>query len=269
GHFSVTVGTVFERSHVPLHKWLLATHLLTSSKKGISAHQLHRTLGVTYKTAWFMAHRIREAMKEANPEPMGGGGQPVEADETFTGPSGYEFTSEKGWAKKAGTGDKYKVVTLVERDGRARSFHVKSLKARNLRPILVRNVKRSAQLITDEASHYKAVGREFRSHHSVNHSVGEWKRGKTIHTNTVEGYFSIFKRGMRGIYQHCGEQHLQRYLTEFDFRYSHRKVDDQTRAVFALKGIHGKRLTYRRTRLHAEEEAHHARAIQALLPPVG
>ncbi len=253
----MTVGTVFERSHVPLHKWVAATHLLAASKKGMSAHQMHRMLGVTYKTAWFMAHRIREAMIDTDPTPLGGKGEIVEADETFIGPSGAKFVNDKGWQTKRGTGDKLKVVTLVERGGRARSVKVDNLDRETVRNILVRNTDRNSTLMTDEANHYKKPGKEFKRHFSVNHSKGEYANG-FVSTNTVEGYFGIFKRGMKGVYQHCGEQHLQRYLTEFDFRYSNRAaldVDDNERARKALKGISGKRLTYRRTRQHSQEAA--------------
>lgn len=242
--FTVRVGTLYERSHVPLHKWLLATHLLCASKKGISAHQLHRMLGVTYKTAWFMAHRIREGMQDPNPGPMGGRGKIVEVDETYQGSSGYNLKPE-GWELKRGLGDKYKVITLVERGGRARSMKVDNMNSRTVREFLVTNADRKSVLSTDESVLYKGVGKEFARHFTVNHSKGQYAKGYAS-TNTVEGFFSIFKRGMRGIYQHCGEKHLQRYLYEFDFRYSHRKISDFERADIALKGIEGKRLTYRR-----------------------
>jgi transposase-like protein len=250
-HFTVTVGTLYERSHIPLHKWLLATHLLTSSKKGISAHQLHRMLGITYKSAWFMAHRIREAMKDETPGPMGGPDKIVEADETFLGPKNYEFRSGKGWKNK---GPKYKVVALVERGGKARSIKVDRLTSTNIRRVLVTNVDRKTTLMTDEGSWYRTPGREFAKHETVNHKKDEYVRGE-VSTNTAEGFFSIFKRGMKGIYQHCGEAHLQRYLTEFDFRYNHRTalgVNDNARCEAALKGITGKRLTYRRTRFGSD-----------------
>lgn len=243
--FTVTVGTVFERSKIPLHKWLLATHLLCASKKGMSSHQLHRMLGVTYKTAWFMTHRIREAMRDLTPSPMGGKAKIVESDETYFGPRGYDFTTGYGWQPKAGAGDKYKIMSLVERGGRARSFHIPDMTSRTIRQNLVANVMRESTLMTDEAGHYKMVGREYRKHRRVHHTKGEYVRG-SAHTNTVESFFSLFKRGMRGTYQHCGEKHLQRYLHEFDFRHSYRHVDDPTRALAALKGIEGKRLTYRR-----------------------
>ncbi|MDH3195060.1 MAG: IS1595 family transposase [Hyphomicrobiales bacterium] len=252
--FSVTVGTVFERSHVPLNKWVLATHLMAASKKGMSAHQLHRMLGVTYKTAWFMSHRIREAMRDDNPTPMGGSGKTVEADETYfgnvKGSRRKDVLKDGKWVKRGGgTGTRYKIVSLVERNGRARSVHVPSLTANTVRKVLVTNTSRKSDLMTDESNVYPAVGREFASHDTVNHGAGEYGRG-LVHTNTIEGFFSIFKRGMKGVYQHCSEAHLHRYLTEFDFRYSNRialKVDDAQRAEIALKGIRGKRLTYRRT----------------------
>lgn len=249
--FTVTVGTVFERSKVPLNKWLLATHLLTSSKKGMSAHQLHRMLGVTYKTAWFMAHRIREAMIDDNPAPMGGGGKSVEADETYFGKvenprsttvSGRPFT--KGG--KSGPSNKRAVVSLVS-EGKARTFHVKSANAATVREILVANVTRDTELHTDESRIYTKVGEEFKAHKTVNHSAGQYVRKDGMTTNHVENYFSVFKRGMRGVYQHCKEKHLQRYLTEFDFRYNRRDLTDTERAQAALKGIEGKRLTYRRS----------------------
>jgi transposase-like protein len=254
--FSVTVGTVFERSHVPLNLWLLATQLMCSSKKGMSAHQLHRTLGVTYKTAWFMAHRIREAMAiPGKPGPMGGEGKFVEADETYmgsrkgrkTGPS--TFVSGFGWTSPPRRMSERKIMTLVERGGTARSFHVDSVNRLVAKDILFRNVDRASTLMTDEAGFYKMPGAHFAAHHSVNHSAEEWVRD-VAHSNTVEGFFSIFKRGMRGVYQHCGEQHLHRYLAEFDFRYSNRAamgIDDAGRCTKALMGAVGKRLTYRRT----------------------
>ena len=242
--FTVTVGTLFERSKVPLNKWLYATHLLSASKKGISAHQLHRMLGVTYKTAWFMFHRIREGMQDSDPGPMGGRGKIVEADETYHGPSGYNLKPE-GWELKKGMGNKYKVITLVERGGRARSLKVDTMNLKTVREFLVTNASRDSVLSTDESGLYKGVGREFARHFTVNHGKGQYAKGYAS-TNTVEGYFSIFKRGMKGVYQHCGEKHLQRYLYEFDFRYSHRKISDFERADIALKGIEGKRLTYRR-----------------------
>jgi transposase-like protein len=239
--FTVTVGTVFERSKVALHKWILATHLLGASKKGMSAHQLHRMLGVTYKTAWFMAHRIREAMREPG-GPLGSGGGAVEADETFIG-------RKPGVQVGPGWLHKMKVLSLVDRDtGRARSMVVDQITTASVTPILVENIAREAHLMTDDAGHYRRTHRHFRGHGVVNHTAEEHVRGE-VHTNTVEGYFSIFKRGMRGVYQHCAERHLLRYLAEFDFRYSNREklgIDDAARAALALKGAEGKRLTYRR-----------------------
>src|SRR5579863_7903930 len=245
--FSVTIGTVFERSHIPLHLWLFATHLLSTSKKGMSAHQLHRMLRITYKSAWFMAHRIREAMRDGDPSPLGGEDKVVEADETFIGRPDAVFVNGRGWVTTDAWHTKRKVIALVERGGRARSFHVDQLDALTIRKTLGANVVLDSRLHTDEAGHYKHPGRAFAKHERVNHSAGEYARGD-VTTNTVEGYFSIFKRGMKGIYQHCGEQHLQRYLHEFDFRYSHRAalgVDDAERTRRALKGAEGKRLLYR------------------------
>lgn len=240
--FSVTVGTVYERSHIPLHKWLLATHLLCSSKKGMSAHQLHRLLGITYKSAWFMCHRIREAMKDDGAEPMGGEGKTVEMDETYQG------VRRDRTKKKAGAGHKRAVVTLVERGGRARSFHVDKVSIGTVMRIADEHANKASTLATDESTLYTALGKEFDAHATVNHGKDEYVRGNA-HTNTIEGYFSIFKRGMKGVYQHCDERHLHRYLAEFDFRYSNRAkldVTDSERTDKALKGIVGKRLTYRR-----------------------
>lgn len=248
--FSVTVGTLFERSHIQLHKWLLAVHLLTCSKKGISSHQLHRMLGVTYKTAWFMAHRIREAMIDNDASPLGGEGKTVEADETYFGGKQHVVSKKTGKiVGRQGPGGKAKVVALVERGGKARSFKVEKVNAPTISKILLENASRKSALMTDEAGVYPSIGLHFASHETVMHSADEYVRGKA-HTNTIEGFFSIFKRGMRGIYQHCGEQHLARYLTEFDFRYSNRValgINDDVRAERALKGIVGRRLTYRRT----------------------
>jgi len=241
--FTVTVGTIFERSKVPLNKWVLAFHLMCSSKKGVSAHQLHRTLGVTYKTAWFMAHRIRESMKDENPGPLGGSGKVIEADETYVG-GAQRGRNAKG--RRITSHDKMKVVGLIERGGKARTFHVSNVNASTVRHILVANADRKSRLNTDEAMYYRRVGMEFQSHEMVNHARMEYARGETT-TNTIEGFFSIFKRGMKGVYQHCSEKHLQRYLTEFDFRYNTRDLDDFTRSAQAIKASEGKRLTYRRT----------------------
>ncbi|MER8526660.1 IS1595 family transposase [Mesorhizobium sp. M1272] len=239
--FTVKVGTVFESSHVPLHKWWQAAHLLASSKKGISAHQLHRTLQVQYKTAWFMFHRLREAMRDGVLSPMGGDGKQVEVDETYIG------RLKGAPVKRGGGAHKNSVVTLVERGGRARSFHVDTARMGNVMPIVRANIARESALMTDESGIYRRAGQDFASHDFVTHSKDEYVRGD-VHTNTVEGYYSIFKRGMKGIYQHCGEQHLHRYLAEFDFRYSNRialGVDDNNRTVRAMAGIVGKRLKYR------------------------
>jgi transposase-like protein len=242
--FTVKIGTVFEASHVPMRHWLQAMFLLSSSKKGISSNQLHRTLGCTLKTAWFISHRIREAMRVTGVEPMGSGGKVVESDETFIG------RLEGQPKRKAGWGHKNVVMTLVERGGSARSFHVDGVRAGDLLPIIRANVSREARLMTDELNSYKVIAEiEELAHESVKHSKEEYVRGE-VHTNTVEGFYSIFKRGMKGVYQHCKEKHLHRYLSEFDFRYSNRialGVDDVARAERALKGIVGKRLTYRTT----------------------
>lgn len=239
--FTVKVGTVFEHARIPLHKMLQAVYLMCASKKGISAHQLHRTLEIQYRSAWFLAHRIREAMREGKlPGGMGGNNKVVEVDETYVG----------GKAKNAKRGapipKKEPVVTLVERDGAVRSFHVPSVNRETLRPILVEQISRKSYLMTDEAGVYKKVGKEFTGHGSVNHSIDEYVRGTFWHTNTVEGYFSILKRGITGTYQHCSQQHLKRYLGEFDFSYNERKVSDFERTEKALSGIKGKRLFYQR-----------------------
>jgi transposase-like protein len=257
--FTVTVGTVYERSHIPLHKWLIATRLLCSSKKGMSSHQLHRTLGLPYKTAWFMAHRIRAAMAGAADDPggLGGEGKVVEADETYFGnrenaePSPQRKGRPYTKGGKSGPSGKRPVVALVERKGKARTFHVDNANAETVTKLLRENASRKSKLMTDESKLYTKVGEEYAGHGTVNHSGGEYVGfdDPEKHTNTVEGYFSIFKRGMKGIYQHCGEQHLHRYLAEFEFRYNSRialGMDDAQRTDLALKGIEGKRLTYRR-----------------------
>ncbi|WP_374532837.1 IS1595 family transposase [Phenylobacterium sp.] len=247
--FTVTVGTVFERSKVPLNKWLLATYLMSSSKKGISAHQLHRTLGVTYKTAWFMAHRIREAMNPVDPSPLGGEGKVVEVDETYVGGKESNKHANKRLAKYDHLGGKQAVLTLVERDGRARSFHVPRVTAKTLRPIIVKTADRASHLMSDGARMYPALGREFAAHSSVDHAAGEYVRMGFHHSNTVENYFSILKRGVIGTFHHVSEAHLARYLAEFDFRYSHRSglgIEDTERTNEVLRNVGGKRLTYRR-----------------------
>jgi transposase-like protein len=242
--FSVTVGTVFERSKIKLNVWVHAVDIYTASKKGFSAHQLHRTLGVTYKTAWFMAHRIREAMRDHKPGPMGGAGKSVEIDETYIG---FEEGANSKTPRNAGQ-FRNVVLTLVERGGSSRSFHVGSATLNQIVPIIRTNVRRESIIMTDESSLYRSLGGEYFSHDTVNHSDKEWTRGD-IGTNTVEGFYSIFKRGMKGVYQHCAEKHLHRYLAEFDFRYNTRisvGFNDTMRAEKALQGIVGKRLMYRR-----------------------
>jgi transposase-like protein len=251
--FTVTVGTIMERSHVPLTKWWLAMHLMGSSKKGMSAHQMHRMLGVTYKTAWFMCHRIREAMRESNLAPMGGAGSIVEADETYHGPQENPQPSpqRKGrpYRSRGGKGPagKRAIVALVERGGKVRSFHPATADGETVSQIVRENIARETRLMTDESRLYVKVGQEFAAHETVRHSADEYVRGD-VHTNTVENYFSVFKRGMRGTYQHCKEKHLHRYLAEFDFRYNNRaalKVDDAERVAKIARGIEGKRLAYR------------------------
>ena len=240
--FTVKIGTIFEASHVPMNLWLQAIYLMCSSKKSISSNQLHRTLGVTLKTAWFMSHRIREAMRDDSLAGFGAGGGvvEVEVDETFIG-------REPGMEKKAAYHHKMKVLTLVVRaTGRAKSMVVDDLKVATLMPIIRENIAKEATIYTDEAKHYTRIGIQFARHDFTTHSAGEYVRGD-VHTNTVEGYFSVFKRGMKGIYQHCGKKHLHRYLVEYEFRYNNRVAlgsDDHMRAHGALMGVVGKRLTY-------------------------
>ena len=249
GQFTVRMGTIFEESKLPLTKWLQAIFLMCASKKGVSAHQLHRTLEITYKSAWFLAHRIREAMRSGDLAPFGAGGLTVEVDETYIG---VDTDVRKAPGKKnMGGGHKMKVVTLLERgSGRAKSFVVDEVTSAEVGYIIAHNMSREAHLRTDESRIYLHAGRKMASHETVNHRRDEYVRATdpTVHTNTIEGYFSIFKRGMKGVYQHCGKKHLHRYMAEFDFRYSNRVavgVDDSKRAVIALQGVVGKRLTYR------------------------
>ena len=248
--FTVTVGTVFESSKVGLHKWLYVNHVICSSKKGTSAHQIARNIGVTYKTAWFMVHRIREAMKDTHTGPMGGYGETVEADETYVGgkTKNRNAKQQKRFAEKrrSPVDEKQPVVALVERGGRVRSFHVGKVTGETLRSILVTNADRGSWLMTDEHAGYKTVGKEYVGHGVVAHSRGEYGRAGVFHTNTVEGFFSLLKRGIIGTYHHVSEQHLHRYCAEFDFRYNTRKLNDFERAEESLLGAVGKRLTYRR-----------------------
>jgi transposase-like protein len=256
--FSVTVGTVFERSKIPLHQWVYASHLMASSKKGISAHQLHRTLGVTYKTAWFMEHRLREAMRPTDQdfaEKLGTGGKVVEADETYFGTDKEKLAASidsLGRKPRAGYGHKNAIFSLVERGGKVRSFHISGPMFDGVKQALQAGVSLEAHLQTDQAKMYNNLGKSFASHGRVDHSKKEYVRG-TDYTNTVENFFSVFKRGMRGIYQHCSSTHLHRYLAEFDFRYNNRSangIEDAERSEILLAGIGGKRLTYRRPDTH-------------------
>ena len=240
--FTVKIGTVFEASNLPLHKWLQAIYLMCSSKKGISSNQLGRTLGIQVRSAWFLSHRIREAMRSGSLAPMSG---IVEVDETFIG-------QKKGVPKRRGTGHKHAVLSLVERGGEARTVHVQDVKTRTVVPIVNANIAREARVMTDDALQYEGKLGHFKEHEVVNHSAEEYvryrKRLPAVHTNTVESYFALFKRGMRGVYQHCSEKHLHRYLAEFDFRYNARValgVNDDARAERALRGVRGRRLKYR------------------------
>lgn len=241
--FTVKVGTVFEHGRIPLHKMLQAVYLMSCSKKGISAHQISRILEIQYKSAWFLAHRIREAMRDGTLAPMGGGGQVVEVDETIFG----KVEGAPKRIKRGGSQYRNIVLTLVERGGSARSFHVDGTTVGTLVPIIRANIRQESALHTDQASWYRGIGVHYADHQTVNHQEDEYVRGD-VTTNTVEGFYSIFKRGMKGVYQHCAEKHLHRYLSEFDFRYSHRVAlgfNDEARTDKVLKGIVGKRLTYR------------------------
>ncbi len=251
--FRVTVGTIFEASHIKLHIWLQAIALLSSSKKGISSNQLHRTLGIGLKAAWFLSHRIREAMRDGNSSPMGGGGEIIEADETYLWKSSLRRPSPQRGNRpytrggNVGVGGKRTIISLVQRGGGVRSFHVENADKMTVGMIVSKNIAEEARVMTDESRIYSDVDGMVAKHDTIEHRSRIYVRGD-IHTNTVEGYFSIFKRGMKGIYQHCAEKHLHRYLAEFDFRYSNRValgVNDEARADRALKGVIGKRLTYR------------------------
>jgi hypothetical protein len=239
--FTVRMGTIFESSHLALHLWLQVIHLMCASKKGISTRQIQRMLNCSMKTAWFLTHRIREAMRSGDLAPMGGAGQTVEVDETY-------FGQKKGARRpRGGYTHKLCVVSLVWRDtGAARSVFVDRTSMTAIANVVRANVDRESRLMTDDYNHYRKVGREYVKHTRVRHSIGEYVVGD-LHTNTIEGFFSIFKRGMRGIYQQCAEKHLHRYLAEFDFRYSNREAlgcNDAMRAEVALRGVVGKRLTY-------------------------
>jgi transposase-like protein len=241
--FTVRMGTIFESSHLPLHLWLQIIHLMCASKKGIATRQIQRMLVCSMKTAWFLTHRIREAMCDGSLAPMGGIGGIVEADETFIG-------RKEGSIKRRGHGHKNAVLSLVDRNsGQVRSFHVEGTSAADIIPIIKANVAKETAMMTDEGGHYCKLGDHFISHESVSHKADEYVRG-SVHTNTVEGFYSVFKRGMTGIYQHCSERHLHRYLSEFDFRYSNRirlGIDDASRAELVLQRAKGKRLTYQTT----------------------
>ncbi|HMK88934.1 MAG TPA: IS1595 family transposase [Methylocystis sp.] len=240
--FTVRIGAVFEDSPVPLHVWFQAAYLMCSSKKGVSSNQLHRTLGVSLQTAWFMSHRLREAMRSgALAFPFGSDGGAVEIDETFIG-------RKKDMPKRRGFAHKHAVLSLVDRNTKqVRSFHVGGTSAKDLMPIIKENVAKEAAIMTDEAGQYERIGDHFASHERVNHSQEAYVRGDA-RTNTAEGYYSIFKRGMKGVYQHCSEKHLHRYVAEFDFRYNNRVrlgCDDLERTNRGLGGVVGRRLTYR------------------------
>ena len=254
--FTVTMKTVMERSKIALHKWLQAFHLMCSSKKGVSAHQIHRTLDIGYEAAWFMCHRIREAMRQGGLAPLGGSGKIVEADETYYGrterPRPSPQRQGRPYAKKgrSGPANKRPIVALVERGGNVRTFHVPVADKVTVTKIVRENIDRESRLHTDESKLYFGSEEHFASHETVRHSADEYVRGD-VHTNSAEGYFSIFKRGMRGVYQHCKEKHLHRYLAEYDFRYNHRAAlgyDDGERATTAIVNASGKRLTYRQSR---------------------
>lgn len=264
--FSTTTGTVMEQSHIGLSKWLWVFYQMCASKKGISAHQIRRSLGVSQKAAWFMAHRTREAMKAGGmTAPLGGAGKVVEVDETYHGKiaeaAGEYSKRRKGSTTKRGgsrrIGDKRAIVTLVERGGKARTFHVARADLVTVQKIVRENIAKESRLHTDGSGLYTAVGKEFAEHASVDHSQEEYVRYEPtgpVHNNSAESYFSVFKRGMKGVYQHCQEKHLHRYLAEFDFRHNTRTrlgIEDKERADIALAGAEGKRLTYRRT--HGKE----------------
>jgi transposase-like protein len=239
--FTVRVGTIFEDSKVAIHLWLQAIYLLAASKKGISSNQLHRVLGVTLKTAWFMSHRIRHAMADLHEGQLGGEGSSgiVEADETY-------FGKIRGHGKGGHMTRKHPVMALVERNGRVRAFHVASVNVNTIDEVLGKNVAKSARLMTDAAPMYRKTGKRFSSHEWVDHGIGEYARGD-VTTNTVEGFFGVLKMGIRGVYQHVAPEHLNRYVSEFAFRYNNRialGVNDKERADNIIASVIGKRLTY-------------------------
>jgi len=253
--YTVTTGTVMESSHIGLHQWLMAFYLMSSSKKGVSAHQLHRSLDLTYKSAWFMAHRVREAMRSGGlAPPMGGPGQIVEVDETYHGktdnpPPPTPSRHGRPYIKSGKKAEKRPIVSLVERGGKVRTFHVPVADKKTINKIITENIARESRLHTDESRLYGDAPDFFAAHETVKHSAGEYVRGD-VHCNSAEGFFGLFKRGMRGIYQHCAEKHLHRYLAEYDFRYNHRirlGVDDDARTIAAVRGAEGKRLTYQQS----------------------
>lgn len=239
--FTVTVGTLYERSKVPLHKWLAVTHLMMASKKGMSALQISRMIRLSYKTTWFLCHRIRESLgTPADAPPMGGKDKVVKVDETYVGGKAKNRAFREPAPKEA-------VISLVQREGHVRSFHVANVTAKTLRPIIAKNVDLASALMTDEAPVYGKIGAAFANHHGVNHSADEYLRlGGYVHINTAENFFSIVKRGIIGSFHHVSEAHLHRYLGEFDFRYNNREVTDFARMSLSIPGIVGKRLTYRR-----------------------
>jgi transposase-like protein len=255
--FSVTTGTVMESSHLKMTKWLMAFYMVSASKKGVSAHQLHRSIGVTYKTAWFLAHRVRYAMEVGGlVAPLGGEDKIVEADETYHGkqetprPRKTKQYTQPTKGGNSGPGKKRAIVSLVERGGNVRSFHVAVADKETVQKIIRENVAPESRLHTDESALYPGIESHVASHETVKHTAGEYVRGD-VHCNSAEGYFGVFKRGMRGVYQHCREKHLHRYLSEFDFRYNHRSrlgFSDMMRTHAAIQGAEGKRLTYRKAR---------------------
>src|ERR1700730_1246095 len=246
--FTVTVGTLYERSKIPLNKWLAATHLIMASKKGMSALQIGRMLGVSKKTAWFLCHRIRASLQETTPSQIGGPNKVVESDEAVFGGK----AKNRAYAKKEPK--KHTVLTLVERDGQSRSFHIANVKAKTLREKIVTTVSRKSHLMTDELASYEKVGKEFANHGTVNHSADEYVRlGGFTYVNPAECRFSLMKRAVFGTHHSISEAHLSRYLAEWDFKWNTRKITDGERAAIALKGAEGRRLTY-----HQPNEPAHA-----------